>query len=117
MRQSIQMEEIPFAPLLGERSAKPQLADTIPPTRDPPAPLPTKRPRAHFVVAWRNDGGLDSTRHETVESAHEFAHALHWVVYYKFAIQCGAETVASGHIAEPADMGDAWARYCAAAGR
>lgn len=106
MRQAIGMEEIPFAPLLGERTSKPQLADTIPPTQDP-APLPVKRPRAHHVVAWRNDGGLDSTRHETEESAREFAGALCYLVYYKFAIQVGRDVIARGHIAEPAE----WTAY------
>lgn len=107
MRQAIGMDEIPFAPLLGERSSKPQLADTIPPTTEPPAILPVKRPRVHHVVAWRNDGGLDSTRHETEELAREHAGSLCYLVYYKFAIQVGRDVIARGHIAEPAE----WTTY------
>ena len=91
-RLQIAMDDIPFAPLL---------ADTIPPSRPPAAPLPVKRPQSCRVVAWRNDGGLDNTVHATIESATEFAKALHWAIYWKYAIQCQRDMVARALIDAP----------------
>lgn len=92
MRQNIAMDEIPFAPIL---------SNTVPPVEPPAKPLPVKQPQTHHVVAWRNDGGLDSTRHETAELALAFARTLHWAVYYKYAIQVGRDVIARAHISEP----------------
>jgi hypothetical protein len=83
-RPQIGMDEIPFAPIL---------SDARPPIEPPPAPLPVKRPVECKVVAWRHDGGLDSTRHETVELATAFATGLHWAVYWKYALQCGRDMI------------------------
>jgi hypothetical protein len=91
-RNQISMNEIPFAPMLG---------DTIPPTHNPPAPLPVARPKAHTVVAWRNEGGLDHASFATLETASEFAGKLHFAIYYKWTIQCGREFVARGDIIPP----------------
>jgi hypothetical protein len=82
--RQIAMDDIPFAPLL---------ADTVPPVQSPPAPLPVKRPRSCRVVAWRHDGGLDNTTFGTIESATAFAKALHWAIYWKYALQCDRDMV------------------------
>ena len=94
MRTKLQiaMDDIPFAPLL---------ADTVPPVEPPPAPLPVKRPRSCRVVAWRHDGGLDNTSHATIESATAFARALHWAIYWKYALQCDRDMVARALIEAP----------------
>lgn len=91
-RLQIAMDDIPFAPLL---------ADTVPPVEPPPAPLPVKRPRSCRVVAWRHDGGLDNTSHATIESATAFARALHWAIYWKYALQCDRDMVARALIEAP----------------
>ena len=91
-RARIAMDDIPFAPLL---------SDTVPPVQPPPAPLPVKRPAQCRVVAWRHDGGLDNTLHSTIESATAFAKALHWVIYWKYAIQCQRDMVARALIEAP----------------
>jgi hypothetical protein len=88
----IAMDEIPFAPMLG---------DTIPPSEPPPAPLPAKRPAECRVIAWRHDGGLDDTKHLTVERATAHAHGLHWAVYWKYALQCGRDMIARELIIQP----------------
>jgi hypothetical protein len=96
-KQQITMEEIPFAPVAG-------LCDTVPPVAPPPAPAPYKRPVAHALCAWRNDGGaLQTWRHETLESAQAAAGELHFAVYWKYAIQCGRDLVEVHNIDEPAD--------------
>ena len=91
-RGNLRMDDIPFAPLL---------ADTVPPVEPPPAPLPVKRPQSCRVVAWRHDGGLDNTVHCTIESATVFAKALHWAIYWKYAIQCQRDMVARALIEAP----------------
>ena len=91
-RLQIAMDDIPFAPVL---------ADTVPPVEPPPAPLPVKRPRSCRVVAWRHDGGLDNTSHATIESATAFARALHWAIYWKYALQCDRDMVARALIEAP----------------
>ena len=91
-RLNIAMDDIPFAPLL---------ADTVPPVEPPPAPLPVKRPQECRVVAWRHDGGLDNTTFGTIESATAFAKALHWAIYWKYALQCGRDMVARQIINAP----------------
>ena len=83
-RAKIAWDEIPFAPIL---------ANTIPPIEPPAAPLPTKRPAECRVVAWRHDGGMDNTKHETIEGATAHALALHWAIYWKSAIQCGRDMI------------------------
>ena len=92
MSAQISMTEIPFAPAL---------ADTIPPVATPPAPLPVKRPVECRVVAWRHDGGLDDTRHPTIEHAREHVKALHWAIYWKYALQCGRDMIARELISQP----------------
>ena len=89
---NIAMDDIPFAPLL---------ADTVPPVEPPPAPLPVKRPQTCRVVAWRHDGGLDNTTHSTIESATAFAKALHWAIYWKYAIQCRRDMIDRALIEAP----------------
>jgi hypothetical protein len=91
-RLQIGMNEIPFAPIL---------ADTIPPVEPPPAPLPVKRPAECRCVAWRHDGGMDNTKHETIERATAFATTLHWTTYYKFALQCGRDMITVQPITAP----------------
>ena len=90
--RQIAMDDIPFAPLL---------SDTIPPVEPPPAPAPYKRPAQCRVVAWRHDGGLDNTTFGTIESATAFAKALHWAIYWKYAIQCQRDMVARALIEAP----------------
>lgn len=110
MRQSISMDEIPFAPMLDMPVAK--LCDTIPPVDLPPAPLPTKRPVDHKLVAWRNDGPLMTTMtFSTFEAAKVAAGELHFLTYWKWAITCGRDTVEMGRIDEPADYAAAVARF------
>lgn len=96
MSQQIAMNEIPFAPVLG---------DTIPPTQKPRDPLPTKRPRAHNVVAWRIEGGITSMAFDTLEAAQGYARALCYAVFYKYAIMSGRDLVERGDIvASAADI-------------
>jgi hypothetical protein len=91
-RAKIAWDEIPFAPVLG---------DTVPPVEPPAAPLPTKRPVECRVVAWRHDGGMDNTKHETIEGATAYALGLHWAIYWKSAIQCGRDMLERRLIVQP----------------
>jgi hypothetical protein len=77
-----------------------KLADTIPPIEPPPSVL-LAQPRAHRVVAWRHDGGIDNTQLATLELAREFAARCHWAIYWKTMIMCGREMVARALIEEP----------------
>jgi hypothetical protein len=82
------------------RDTRPQLADTIPPV-EPPPPVLLAQPKAHRVVAWRHDGGIDNTSLATLELAREYAARCHWAIYYKTMIMCGREMVARALIEEP----------------
>lgn len=100
----IGMLDIPFAPV--------DLCDTIPPVKPPAAPAPYKRPKAHSLVAWRDDGGgLQTWHHDTLEAAQSAAKSLSWVVYWKYAIQCGRDLVERGTIDAPADYVDAYEKF------
>ena len=107
IKTPIAMDEIPFAPQaypdreITDAEKRRSLSDTIPPSEPPAAPLPVKRPAECRVIAWRHDGGLDDTKHPTVERATAHAHGLHWAVYWKYALQCGRDMIARELIAEP----------------
>ena len=74
-------------------------------TKLPPVDLPpVTSPRRHDVVAWRHDGGLESTRHESKELAFEFARALSWAVVWKYAIMDGRDMIERALVNPPADM-------------
>lgn len=108
MTSKISMTEIPFAPL----DYAPRLADTVPPTKPPAAPLPVKRPASHMLVAWREDGrGLQTWKYETLETAQAAAKELCWIIYYKYAIQCGRDMIERGDIVAPDDYADAFVRW------
>lgn len=108
MRKSIAMDEVPFAPL----PDAPAVCDIVPPVEPPPAPAPYKRPQACVLHAWRNDGArLDSWRHETAEAATAAARALSFVIYWKYAIQCGRDTLALELIPVPDDYAPALANW------
>ena len=96
MLDKIAMDEIPFS------TASLQLCDTVPPVRPPAPPLPVKRPVSCRLIAWRHDNGLTDTAYETVEHAREAAQQLHWIVYWKYALQCGRDMIERRLIEAPA---------------
>lgn len=102
MSAAIGMNDIPFAPLLGDLHVPKhlQLGDNIPPPIAPHAPLPVKRPVDHCVIAWRQDGGMNVWKHATLELAQEQARNLQFAVYWKYVIQCGREMCERVLIAE-----------------
>ena len=76
------------------------------PRKRPPAPAQLNRnPKKHDVVAWRHDGRIDSTKHDTKEAAQEHGKSLPWVTYYQFAVMCGREMVERASIPIPEGMG------------
>jgi hypothetical protein len=94
MSTQIRMDEIPFSTDV--------LCDTVPPVEPPSAPAPYKRPAACRLIAWRHDGPLSDTAHATIEDARAAALALHWAVYWKFAIACGRDMIERQLIDAPA---------------
>lgn len=90
------MDEIPFS------TATLQLCDTVPPVKPPAPPLPVKRPNACRLIGWRHEGPLSDTTYETIEAAREAAQALHWAVYWKYALQCGRDMIERRMIDAPA---------------
>lgn len=68
----------------------------------PPSVLPKLAlPRVHHVVAWRHDGEVRKTAHETKEIAFAFARALHYAIVYKWAVMDGREMLAIENVSEP----------------
>ena len=78
---------------------------TATPKEPPPTvPLLNRNPRKHDVVAWRNDGRIDTARFETKEAAIEHGRALSWVIYYQWSLMDGRQLIEKHQIAAPAGM-------------
>ncbi len=76
------------------------------PHKEPPVIPPLNRnPRKHNVVAWRNDGRLDATSHDTKEAAQEYGRGLCFAVYYQYAIMDGRDMIEKHAVAIPDGMG------------
>jgi hypothetical protein len=76
------------------------------PRKAPPViPALNRNPRKHDVIAWRRDGlRLDTSRHDTKESALDYGRALSWVVYYQYAVMDGRDMIEKHSIGIPDGM-------------
>lgn len=77
-----------------------RVADTVPPVEPPVRPMLAK-PRAHDLVAWRHDGEVRKTRHETKEQAFETGRRLHWALVWKWAVMDGRDMIHRQLVEQP----------------
>lgn len=88
-------------PVAPSMVVRPQLDDTTPPIiPDFPAVTdPDVKP--HVVRCWRHDGGMMSVTFQSREAAEQHGRDLSNVIFWKYAITCGREILATVRLPEP----------------